>query len=389
MNRAAFFRRLTFFSGLFASAPIATNAVENKTHRVSNLVNRIPLRKFFWNGHEPEILQAPWGQKVFYDRHTYADFQKGIWIEQGLSQEKISLLSKELNNKIDNKEINLRNGPANLSNGLWLIDVDGQQNIYLLETSEGLVLVDPSIDSTTDKVIEQIKSLGFNKKDVRFILLTHCHVDHAQSAAYWEEQGAEIFIHDQDKNSIHTGNEVTAWWVMSNEKDRYFPPVKKANSFHDGDALEFGDHKLFVCHTPGHTPGSSCFYLKIEEKHILISGDTLFHNGKHGWMGHPYSDYELYLKSLWKLKNFAVEGKVHNENGRLMIRNSIKFDLLLPGHTAISMDNVSRDIDKGIEILSYTIQQRIKGNDYQWTEPYTFFAGRALAKSDPIDIEYR
>ncbi len=63
--------------------------------------------------------------------------------------------------------------------------------------------------------------------------------------------------------------------------------------------------------------------------------------------------------------------------------------MLLPGHTAISMDGVSRDIDKGIEIMSYTIQQRRKGNDYQWTEPYTFYAEREVKGLGPIQIEFR
>ena len=61
----------------------------------------------------------------------------------------------------------------------------------------------------------------------------------------------------------------------------------------------------------------------------------------------------------------------------------------LPGHTAISMSQVSRDIEKAIEIMSYTLQQRRKGIDYQWTEPYTFFAEREVKKEGPISIEYR
>jgi len=246
------------------------------------------------------------------------------------------------------------------------------------------------MDAFSEKIIEQIEALGYQKADVRFVLLTHCHVDHAQSAAYWRENGARILIHNKDLNAVATGNEVTAWWTVNDEKDRYFPPVKDGLiGFEDGDALVFGDQKLFVCHTPGHTPGSSCFYLRKGGKHILISGDVIFHNGKHGWMGHPYADYDAYIKSLWKLKNFAVEGKVYNEEGRLMIRTPIQFDMLLPGHTAISMDMVGRDIDKGIEIMSYTIQQRRMGNDYQWTEPYSFYAEREVTNADPIQIEYR
>ena len=72
-----------------------------------------------------------------------------------------------------------------------------------------------------------------------------------------------------------------------------------------------------------------------------------------------------------------------------MVRPAIQFDILLPGHTAISLSQVSRDIDKGIEIMSFTIQQRRKGINYQWTEPYTFFTEREVQGMGPISIEYR
>ena len=77
---------------------------------------------------------------------------------------------------------------------------------------------------------------------------------------------------------------------MNQEDERLFQAVSEVTAFFDGDLLSLGQHRLFVCHTPGHTPDSCCFYLLLENKHILISGDTIFHNGKHGWMGHPYSD---------------------------------------------------------------------------------------------------
>jgi glyoxylase-like metal-dependent hydrolase (beta-lactamase superfamily II) len=342
-----------------------------------------------WNGDLPEIRLTPWGQKVFYDRNTYVDAQKSIWRLEGKSWKQMEPLVEELENKIEIGEIRFQRRAARLAKGLWLIDVDGQQNIYLLESSNGLTLIDPSLESTTDVVIDQIKSLGFDPGDVQNILLTHCHVDHAQSAAYWQKKGAEVFIHDADKNAILTGNEITAWWLINDEKHRHFPPVREVTSIFDGDVLTLGEHQIYACHTPGHTPGSTCFYLQLEGKHILISGDTIFHNGKHGWTGHPYVDYDLYLKSLWKLKSFAVGGVVHHEKDRIMVREPIKFDMLLPGHTAISLDMVSRDIEKGLEIMSYTVQKRREGENYQWTEPYTFFAEQIATDSKPIILEFR
>lgn len=342
-----------------------------------------------FKGNPPIISKTPWGQKVIYDRYTYADMKKAEWILAGKNQEEIAELGKQLQAAIENKQIKFSKGPVKIVDGVWLLDVDGQQGIYLIAYKSGLILVDPGMESNSSKIVQQVKELGYSMSDIKHVLLTHCHVDHSHSASYWLKRGAEIHIHKTGENPIRAGNEMTAWYLIKGE-ERVFPKLTGIiTTFHDGDRLDFGDLQIHVIHTPGHTPDSCCFYFKREEKNILIGGDTLFHNGKHGWMGHPYSDYGQYLKSFWKIKNFAVGGTVHNEPDKIMVRNSIEFDVLLPGHAAISLENVTRDIEKSIEIMSYTIQQRQKGVDYQWTEPYTFFAERKVNNRPEIEIEYR
>ena len=385
MNRATFFGRLGAVVGMSFSFSNFIYASDNEPWNITESF----IRKSSNKGFEPIIYETPWKQKVIYDRYTFVDMKTGEWIKEGLEWDKIEELQKELQNKIDNNEIEFTKGPAKLVDGLWQLVLDGQQNVFLIETETGLILVDPGMESNTKLIVEQIELLDYKQSDVKHILLTHCHVDHSHSANYWQKLGAEIHIHQLGENPIRTGNEITAWYLIDGE-EREFPKVEGDISlFHDGDALDFGELKINIIHTPGHTPDSCCFYFKKGEKNILIGGDTIFHNGKHGWMGHPYSDFEQYLKSLWKLKRFAVGGTVHNEADRIMVRNPISFDLLLPGHTAISMENVTRDINKGIEIMSYTLQQRRKGVDYQWTEPYTFFAEREASKKPEIEIEYK
>jgi len=389
MNRSTFFQRL----GLFFGASLGINPFLSSASEETDIIKpdstNFVISKNSNRGLEPILFDTPWKQKVSYDRFTYVDMQTGEWIKEGLPWSRIEELQKELNKKIDDGKIQFSKGPVKLVDGLWQLEIDGQQNVFLIETESGLILVDPGMESSTEIIVSQIEKLGYKQSDVKHILLTHCHVDHSYSALFWQNSGAKIYIHQLGVNPIKTGNEITAWY-LNKGVERVFPKVIDGISiFHDGDKLDFGDMEIFVCHTPGHTPDSCCFYFKKEGKNVLISGDTIFHNGKHGWMGHPYADYEQYLSSLWKLKRFAVGGNVHNEKDRIMVREPITFDWLLPGHTAISFDNVSRDIEKGIEIMSYTIQQRRKGIDYQWTEPYTFFAEREVSKKQKIQVEYR
>jgi glyoxylase-like metal-dependent hydrolase (beta-lactamase superfamily II) len=386
MNRATFFSRL----GIIAGMSFSTSSLLPATNTPSK------NGRFFFQGInsdrglKPVFYKTPWGQKVIYDRYTYGDMKSAEWIKNGIKWDEIEKLREELNKKFDNNEIEFTKGPAKLTKGVWQLVLDGQQNSFLIETETGLILIDPGMESNTEMIIKQIEALGYKQSDVKHILLTHCHVDHSHSANYWQKTtGAQIYIHQLGVNPIKTGNEITAWYLIDGD-ERVFPKVEgEISAFHDGDLLDFGNLNINVCHTPGHTPDSCCFYFKKEEKNILIAGDTIFHNGKHGWMGHPYADFEQYIKSLWKLKRFAVGGTVHNEKDRIMVREPIKFDFLLPGHTTITMENATRDIDKGIEIISYSLQQRRKGIDYQWTEPYTFFAEREVANKPEIEIEYR
>ncbi len=385
MNRATFFGRLS----LFAGASLSTPAIFATSGPLPNKTSKFSLKEGKNKGFDPLFFKTPWGQKVIYDRYTYGDMKSAEWIKKGLKWDEIERLQKELNKQFDNNEIEFTKGPAKLAPGVWQLVLDGQQNSFLIETETGLILVDPGMESNTEIIVKQVGTLGYQQSDVKHILLTHCHVDHSHSASFWQKSGAKIYIHHLGKNPIQTGNEITAWYLITGN-ERKFPKVEgEIADFHDGDLLDFGNLKINVCHTPGHTPDSCCFYFEKNKKHILIAGDTIFHNGKHGWMGHPYADFEQYMKSLWKLKRFAVGGTVSNKKDRIMVREPINFDLLLPGHTAISMENATRDIDKGIEILSYSLQKRRKGVDYQWTEPYTFFAEREVANKPPINIEFR
>ncbi len=90
MNRATFFQKLTIASGLLFGAPATARVKENN--------NRTPIRKrkVSHYGYNTRIHETPWGQLVFYDRYTYADYQKSIWRIEGKSKDEIEQLSVKL-----------------------------------------------------------------------------------------------------------------------------------------------------------------------------------------------------------------------------------------------------------------------------------------------------
>lgn len=123
-------------------------------------------------------------------------------------------------------------------------------NAYIIvcRSTEDSVLIDaPGEDDLLIKSLE-----GTNP---RYILMTHSHFDHTGALENLKSRlQVPVAAHTADSNRL---------------------PVTPDILLNDGDTLIFGNRRLKVLHTPGHTPGSICFLLDK----IFISGDTLFPHG--------------------------------------------------------------------------------------------------------------
>ncbi|MHC4394929.1 MAG: MBL fold metallo-hydrolase [Planctomycetota bacterium] len=371
-NSAAAATGAVFLAKSLSANVYAMAAAPPKSKKTDSRTNR---------GNPPVATMAPWGQKVQHDTSTYIEMQKYARLKKNQKWDDGAEIARRIRAQIKSGDLVIQNPPIRLLAGLWVLCGDSQQRTYLADTGDGLLLVDPSYDAFTEEIVRQIKSLGYTQRNVRWVLLTHCHADHTQSTPYWRKKGAEILIHSADLNPIRTGNEITAWGGLP-EPRRYFTPVTgPVTTFGDGDKLSFGSFKLSVIHTPGHTPGSSCFYFKHEGKNVLLSQDIVLHFGRHAWMGNAYVDWQQYIKSLWKIKRFYTRRSRSTE--------PVKYDLLLPGHGTIGLDNAVRDVDYTIKVVSYIINQRLTGSDLDWIDPYEFFWERQRTNADPIRIQYR
>jgi glyoxylase-like metal-dependent hydrolase (beta-lactamase superfamily II) len=80
--------------------------------------------------------------------------------------------------------------------------------------------------------------------------------------------------------------------------------------------------------------------LRSEGNNVLFSGDTVLYDGRLGWQGNPYADNRQYLASLQKLNDFTLDGE------------KVQWDLLLPGHGAISLDKAYLDVQKDLELVA-------------------------------------
>lgn len=322
-------------------------------------------------GNPPVIEETPWGQQVVATLDTHVDIETYKHLHPGQAWSDGAELARQIRADYDAGRLVLRRNPWQVAPGVWSLGpVSLEQQSYLIDTGEGLLLVDPSLDKWQEELIGEIRTLGFTPEQVKWVLLTHCHIDHSQSCHLWRARGATILVGAGDVHALETGNRLVAIWVEPQAEGRFTPcPVDRP--IHDGDILQLGQLTLDAISTPGHTPGSTCFHFERDSRHFLISGDVALHNGRHAWMGNPYADWDAYLKGLQKLQEFAVDGK------------PVHFDVLLPGHGTVDMNQASRSVDETIKVVRHIIARRAAGEKIDWVEPYPWNWSRGVVYSRP------
>ena len=173
--------------------------------------------------------------------------------------------------------------------------------VYLLVDGDVLALVDAGLLSTVHTIARYVEGMGKSIDQLRYILLTHSHPDHTAGApALQERSRASVLAHANDVQ--HSGERPSVSYMGlfgTFALPLLFLRRVPANGLlGDGDMLPLLDG-LRVVHTPGHTPGSVCFYL--EKRGVLFSGDMILEDhgvlgmNRHGFPGSHLKDYRASL----------------------------------------------------------------------------------------------
>ena len=122
-----------------------------------------------------------------------------------------------------------------------------QASTHLIDTGDGLILVDPGYTNSFYLVINSIYELGFSPKDIKYIINTHWHWDHTEAtAALADLSGAKTLIgrYDEEKAKAYFNADIL---------------IK------DKDTLTLGDTTIEFMETPGHTKGTISFFFNTTE----------------------------------------------------------------------------------------------------------------------------
>lgn len=141
-------------------------------------------------------------------------------------------------------------------------------NCYLIyDKKRNGIIIDPGYDE--NKIIDTIKK---NEVNVKYIILTHAHGDHIGAVcAVQKYTNAYVMIHEDDYLALIGKCENYSEMLGVDIQNL---PLEKIQKIKEGNIFTNIDFELEIIHTPGHTAGSICIYLK--EINALFTGDTVF-----------------------------------------------------------------------------------------------------------------
>jgi len=146
--------------------------------------------------------------------------------------------------------------PFRVHGNTWYVGTDGLSSI-LIETGDGLILIDGGLPQSAALIDANIRELGFDPLLIKAILVSHVHYDHVGGVAALQRlSGANVYT------SI-AGSEPLARGTLSADDPQYladpnegrFPAVRQVVPVADGEIVKVGAVEVKAVYTPGHTPG--------------------------------------------------------------------------------------------------------------------------------------
>ena len=147
--------------------------------------------------------------------------------------------------------------PFRVHGNTWYVGTDGLSSV-LIESGEGLILLDGGLPQSAALIDTNIRALGFDPLDIKAILVSHAHFDHAGGVAALQRlTRANVFSSAAGMAILTAGRlgEDDPQYVAGSD-DGSFPAIDNVTAVGDGEFVTVGSVNVQAHHTPGHTAGS-------------------------------------------------------------------------------------------------------------------------------------
>lgn len=208
---------------------------------------------------------------------------------------------------------------------------DWDCNVYLLDAGGEYIMIDAGGGIEPERIVQRMEKYEIALDQVKTLLLTHVHADHAGGAHYFQEKyGMQIIA-----------SEEAAPWLEAADGDRTsVAPAIAAGIYpadysfiacpvhrrvREGDVIMAGDISLQVLETPGHSRGHVSYLWEEDGKKFLFSGDTVFAGGK------------VVIQNVWDCIIPEYAETVHK-------LHLLSIDGLFPGHGVFLLEGADRHI---------------------------------------------
>jgi metallo-beta-lactamase class B len=197
--------------------------------------------------------------------------------------------------------------PHHIAGNIYYVGTRGLAS-FLITTPDGHILINSDLESTIPIIRDNVEKLGFHFSDVKILLISHAHFDHAAGSALIKKMtGAKYRVMDADVSEIESGGKTDFQYGIS--PDAQFPATKVDRVLHDGDEVKLGGAVLVAHLTPGHTRGCTTWTMKVVDGgktlDVVIVGSPNVNAGYKLVNNVLYpqiaQDYELTFKTLKSL----------------------------------------------------------------------------------------
>lgn len=194
--------------------------------------------------------------------------------------------------------------PFRIAGNIYYVGTAGLAS-YLIVTPKGLILLDPTMEANVPAIEANIKALGFKISDIKILLNSHAHFDHAGGlAAMKRDTGAKLDAMEQDVWALENGKHFGDQNYVGT-----FPPVKVDRRLKDGDKVTLGGVTMTALLTAGHTSGCTTWTTTVKLKagvksvvfpcSLSVAGNRLYGNKTYPGI---VADYRASFKRLAAMK---------------------------------------------------------------------------------------